>query len=186
MQAKVTDAQAQAADIGIKALEVMVATQEQGTGGVSLEDIGASLAAHMEVASQANGAVKVLAVAGASSTAAALASPNPTMPVVVLGATSTTVLQLVKDAETSIATAQQLAGEQKLGEAVGYLKDATQKSYTAQKQVAQEALALSVASSSTASAEPPAPTMSSSTSPSSSTPAVPPASPSGTASSTKP
>lgn len=136
---KVTDAQAQASDVGIQALEVLVAVQQDGGDSVSSEDIGSSLAVHAEVAAQTTAAAKTTIAA------TGIAASGTTLGAV----TSTPALQLAKDAEASLATVQQLAGEQKLGEAVTQLKDATAKSLSAQKTANQEALAVSSASSST-------------------------------------
>lgn len=134
-------AQVQAADVGIKALEVLVTARESvGDEAASSEEINASLVAHSEVTTDAVNATKALVEfsGGASST---LGLPA-------IGGTTST-LQLAQAAANVLATVQQLAGEQKLGEAVDALKDATTKSLFAQKQADLQVLALTAASSST-------------------------------------
>lgn len=140
----VAAAQAQAVDVGIKALEVLVSVKEVsekdgGTSTVSSEDIGASLSAHAEATAQSLATTKALS----GTTATATSSSSYTMP-------TTSTVKLVQDAEASLATVQQLASEQKLGEAVSLLKDVTMKSLTAQKQAEQQVLTLGTASSSAA------------------------------------
>ena len=141
---KLVAAQVQATDVGIKALEVLVSVNENPGEGilgvVSSEEIGASLTAHAEVAAQSLAATKALS--GSIESSPALGAKE--------AGVTTSTQKLVEDAEASLATVQQLAGEQKLGEAVSLLKDVTMKSFTAQKQVAQQVLTIGTASSSAA------------------------------------
>lgn len=132
-------AQVQAADVGIRALEVLITAREDGGDeAVSSEEIGASLAAHTEVTNEAVNATRALV--GISDAASSTLSALPT------NGTSST-LQLANAAANVLATVQQLAGEQKLGEAVGALKDATLKTLTAQKQAELQIVALNASSS---------------------------------------
>lgn len=142
---KVAAAQAQAADVGMKALEALVnVRQNGGDSAVSAEDIDSSLAAHSEMASAMLTETKVLA-GGASST-------MPVIPPLAAG-TSTAAIKLAQDAEQALGAVQQLVQENKLDEAVGLVKDATAKSFTAQKQVEQDVLALANASGTAAGGE---------------------------------
>jgi hypothetical protein len=179
---KVAAAQLQAADVGIKALEVMVAVNQQdgGDAAVSSSDLDASLALHTEVAANS--------VATAKAAAAGIpVDASSTVVMINASGTSTTPVLLVTDAEQSLVAAQALSGDdQKIGETIGLLKDATFKSLAVQKQVDQATLTLSNASSTPATVD----TSTSGTTPvvatTSSTPAIPalPTSTSSTTSST--
>ncbi|OGL73879.1 hypothetical protein A3E39_01390 [Candidatus Uhrbacteria bacterium RIFCSPHIGHO2_12_FULL_60_25] len=121
---KVVAAQVQAADNGIKALEALVDVHaDAGNTSVSDSDIGSSLAAHAEVAAVTVAATKAL-----------------------IGS-STSTRELTEDAQTSLNAVQQLVQDNKLNEAVGMIKDATAKSFTAQQQAEEQSLALSNATS---------------------------------------
>src|SRR3989344_5950457 len=75
VKVKVIAAQAQAADVGIQALQALVAArQDQGESAVSSEDMDASFAAHTEAAAQVVASAKALATItpATSSTAASL------------------------------------------------------------------------------------------------------------------
>lgn len=131
-QEKVDAAKAQAVDVGIQALEVLVTSKTvDGQNVVSETDIGASVAAHTALAQQTVASAKV--VATSSSTAMAFVMTNSSTTKAV--ATSTSALQIVQDAEASLATLQALVGENQLDQVVIVLKDVTQKSFTVQKQV---------------------------------------------------
>ncbi|HWQ99650.1 MAG TPA: DUF5667 domain-containing protein [Candidatus Methylomirabilis sp.] len=135
---KVAAAQAQAADVGLKALEALVSVrQDTGDSVVSASDIDSSLAAHTEVAAATLAETKALAGSATSTT--------PTVASLASGS-STAVLKLAQDAEQALGAVQQLVQENKLDEAVGLIKDATAKSFSAQKQVEEEVLAITNAS----------------------------------------
>ncbi len=145
---KVAAAQAQAADVGLKALEALVnVRQNEGDSAVSAEDIDSSLAAHSEMASAMLTETKALA---GGATAVSTAGGGATTTVIVVpplaAGTSTAAIKLAQDAEQALGAVSQLVQENKLDEAVGLIKDATAKSFTAQKQVEQDVLALTNAS----------------------------------------
>ncbi len=120
---KVVAAQVQAADVGIKALEALVDVHaDAGNTSVSDSDIGSSLAAHAEVAAVTVAATKAL-----------------------VGSVTST-RELTQDAEASLNAVQQLVDDNRLDEAVGMIKDATTKSFTAQQQAEEQSIALTNAS----------------------------------------
>jgi hypothetical protein len=137
---KVVAAQVQAADVGIKALEVLVDAHQGSGSSVTTDDITQSLNAHAEVASSTMAETKALVMAS-SSTDASLPSGGAT------ATSSAAALTLTNDAAQSLGAVPQLMQENKISEAVDMIKDATTKSFSAQKQVEQD-IALSNASSS--------------------------------------
>jgi hypothetical protein len=138
----VVAAQVQAADVGIKALEVLVDAHQNDGSNVTTDDITQSLTAHAEVAAATMAETKAL-VSASSSTDSGLPVSNTAM------TSSTSALVLTSDAEKSLGAVSQLVQDNKITEAVDMIKDATSKSFSAQKQVVQD-IALSNASSSSA------------------------------------
>jgi hypothetical protein len=144
VQEKVATAQAQAADVGVKALEVLVDThKEAGESIVKASDISSSLAAHAQIMAVSVAQTKVLVESAAGLNASASSTLG--------GSLATSTVMLVKDAEKSLADVQVLADQEKLGEAIDKIKDATVKSFTAKKQAEQEVLALTTNASSSSS-----------------------------------
>jgi hypothetical protein len=137
---KVVAAQVQAADVGIKALEVLVDAHQNAGSSVTTDDIAQSLNAHVEVASSTMAETKALVMAS-SSTDASLPSNGAT------ATSSAAALTLTNAAAQSLGAVSQLVQDNKITEAVDMIKDATTKSFSAQKQVEQD-IALSNASSS--------------------------------------
>lgn len=143
-QEKVDAAKAQAVDVGIQALEVLVTSKTaDGQSVVSETDLDESLAAHTELAQKTVANAKALATA--SSTAVTFIMTNNTSSTKSV-ATSTPALQLMQDAEASLATLQALVGENQMDQVVIVLKDVTQKSLTVQKQVGTTGTATSTSS----------------------------------------
>ncbi|MEN9558306.1 MAG: hypothetical protein RL141_675 [Candidatus Parcubacteria bacterium] len=135
VQERVSAVQTKAADVGMKALEVLVGAGPDSDMAV---DAHASLEAHVNVVSDAIAAAKATAQTTASSSGAAAPS-----------ASASSTSSVIQALEESLATLSQLVSERRLEEAVGALKNVTTKSITTQQQVTQEALA--AAASSTAS-----------------------------------
>lgn len=135
---KVNAAKAQAVDVGIRALEVLVESNgASGGDGISDADIAASVIAHTEIARETVANAKASVTLNASSTQLSIMIPvNQSSST--KSATSTTALQLVQDSEASLATLQGLLEGKQFDQVVNVLKDATLKSLTVQKQVAQQ------------------------------------------------
>jgi len=114
----VSDAQAQAADVGIKALEVLVDASNGGEGVMSSEELDASLNAHADATIQMMATTKEL-----TELSTATSDPN--------GTTSTSAL--ATEAETFLEEAKQLMLENKLEEALGKIREASLKSFLAQR-----------------------------------------------------
>lgn len=128
LKEKVAAAQAQAADVGIQALEVLVATNKKDGGDqvVSSSDLDASVAAHTQVAEDSLAAAKaaVSNIPGSASSTQTLAA----------GAVSSTQQLLTQDAEQALASVQQLSESDDFDQVINLLKDATIKSLTVQTQ----------------------------------------------------
>lgn len=132
---KVSDAQAQAADVGITALELLVEVQKEpdASGVVSEEDIDASLAQQKEaVAEVVAEALQLMGSATSTETDEQGASTS---------SSTDSGAQLVKDAEETLLEVQSLIDEDRVDEAVHKLKEASVKSFLAQSQVEEECLA---------------------------------------------
>jgi hypothetical protein len=126
---KVADAQAQASDVGIKALEMLVeARKSEQTGDVvSEEEIGASLAEHAQAAKDSVAEILLTAPAASTSSQAEAGS-----------STSTDAgLILAKDAENALAEMDALLLENRTAEAIAKLKEASTKSFLAQSEASK-------------------------------------------------
>lgn len=117
----VTDAQASAADIGIKALQVLVDVKGDPQGNVTDADIGASVAMHAEVTK------------GVAATTMQLAERSGIVSVSSTAATTTSTTALAKDIESMLLEAQRLLGDNRTLEALEKLKEASLQSFLAQK-----------------------------------------------------
>lgn len=136
---KVADAEAQAADVGIQVLEVLVAVskEEEAKDIVTEDDIGASLEQHAEVAKATVAEVKMLVgtnvnpVAAASSTEAVPEEES---------SDEFTGAELAEDAEQALEEVQALLQERRIDEVLLKLKEASAKSFLAHSQAEEELL----------------------------------------------
>jgi hypothetical protein len=145
---KVDAAKAQAVDVGINALEVLVSSQAMAGGeAISESELGASVAIHTQIVRGTVADAKALATFTSSSSTLSVILPGGSA-TSTKSATSTTALKIVADAEASLATLDQLILDNQLGQVVDVLKDVTLKSMTVQKQTQQDAGATVQASTS--------------------------------------
>ncbi len=130
---KVADAEAQAADVGIKALEVLVDVrdEEEAKDVVTDDEIDASLSEHAAFAQETLQEVLTLANTVPTST---------TIVQVDTGVTTSSVsgVTLANDAQDALNEVQQLLEENKLNEAIDKLREASTKSFLAQTTTQQE------------------------------------------------
>jgi hypothetical protein len=126
---KVADAQAQASDVGIKALEMLVeARKSEQTGDVvSEEEIGASLAEHAQAAKDS--VAEILLTSSAASTSSQAEAGSST--------STDAGLILAKDAENALAEMDALLLENRTAEAIAKLKEASTKSFLAQSEASK-------------------------------------------------
>lgn len=149
---KMEAAKAQAVDVGIKALEVLLTSKSMGGDAVVSEDeLGESVAAHTKLARESVATAKIIASGSTSSTTLSIIIPAGSATSTKF-ATSTTALRLVEDAEASLNTLDLLMEGNQLDQVVGVLKDAALKSFTVQKQVTQDAASTSVSGTASVSA----------------------------------
>ena len=145
IQQTVTDAQAQAADLAINALGILVSARngEATKDIVSADDISASVAAHRSVAAEtaANVLERTMVAGGASSTSA----PAPAN---ASGASSTGTAALAKDAQLVLGEVEQLLSAAKVDEAIIKLQEGSSKSFLAQSQAEALMIAAGIATSS--------------------------------------
>jgi hypothetical protein len=129
---KMSEAHAQAADVGLKALEVLmgVRNDEDAKEVVSEEEIGASISVHKEVAKEA--VAEAFELAGTISVTTTTRNGGEEHTSV---STSTeSGFLLAKDAEYALNEVQSLIDEDRVDEAVDKLKEASAKSFLAQSQ----------------------------------------------------
>ncbi|MBD3251559.1 hypothetical protein GF380_03865 [Candidatus Uhrbacteria bacterium] len=142
---KMNDASAQAADVGIKALEVLVEVSKDETAAdmVSAEEIGASLTVHRTVAQETIAeALELSGTASVTTTVMESAEeeedereePSSSEETSMTTTSSTSGVTLVEDAEAALQQVDQLLGESKVDEAIRKLKEASAKSFLAQSQ----------------------------------------------------
>jgi hypothetical protein len=131
---KMNEAHAQATDVGMKALEVLVGVrnEEDAKEVVTDEEIGASISLHQEAAKEAVAKAFELVAAGTVTT-------TTTGDEGVERTSSTeSGLNLANDAKTALEEVQSLMDEDRVDEAVGKLKEASVKSFLAQSQAEDE------------------------------------------------
>lgn len=134
---KMSEAHAQAADVGIRALEVLmgVRNDDDAKDVVSEEEIDASITLHQEVAKSA--VAKAFELSGTMSVTTTVSNSD--------GSASTSTesgFNLAKDAEGALKELQTLIDEDRVDEAVGKLKEASAKSFLAQSQAEDEKVAI--------------------------------------------
>ncbi len=155
-QKTVTDAQAQAADLAMNALGVLVDARKDASAKdvISDADLSASVAEHKDVAAAT--AANALELATASADSASI-QPLPASSTTVgssvnavSSATVTGTAALAKDAQNSLGEVEALLNAAKVDEAVTKLKEASAKSFQAQSQIQLILSASGMSASSTA------------------------------------
>jgi hypothetical protein len=133
----IMDAQAGAADAGIKALEVLIEAvkDDEAKDVMSDEEIGESLTIHAGVAADA--IADALELSESSTGTSTIEQAGE-------GASSSTEsgLELAKDAEDALEEVQLLIDEDRIDEAIDKLKEASAISFLAQSQTEEELIAL--------------------------------------------
>lgn len=142
---KVADAEAQVADAGMHALEVMVTAlgSEDVEGQVSGDEIGASLAQHATVAQETIASILLANQGATSSSAVATSSTKQGVSAQANGtsASSTNSGTIAKGAEVALDEVTALLGENRVAEAVQKLKEASAMSFLAQTEAQKELIA---------------------------------------------
>lgn len=132
---KVVDAEAQAADAGVHALEVLVsaaANQEADQGIVTEQDIDASVLAHSTVVQNAISEALEIASSTASSVEATARATTSSVSIPVASGV------MAQSASATLGQVQVLVQENKIAEAVDKLREASTKSYQAQTEARKE------------------------------------------------
>jgi gas vesicle protein len=132
---KVADAEAQAADVGLKALEMLVGVRNEDSTKdvVSDDEIGASLTQHAAVARET--VQEALTFANTVSSSTTVAQP----PDAGVATSSVSGLTLANDAQNALNEVQLLLEGNMINEAIGKLREASTKSFLAQTAAQQEA-----------------------------------------------
>lgn len=142
---KIVDAEAQAADAGVRILDILVTvtTNQNGADGlVTAKDIGDSVLAHSTVAQGAINEALQIASSTNASFVASVATPK--------APTSTSSGVMAQAAAATLSEVQVLVQENKIVEAVDKLKEANTQSYLAQTEAQKESdIAIVTSSSST-------------------------------------
>lgn len=133
----IMDAQAQAADVGIKALEVLIEAvkDDEAKEVMSDEEIGESLTVHAGVAADA--IAEALEFSASNQVTSTIVQVDD-------GITTSTEsgLELAKVAENALEEVQALIDEDRVDEAIDKLKEASAKSFLAQSQTEEEFIAM--------------------------------------------
>ena len=133
---KMADVQAQAADIGIQAVEVLVSANAEGAENVTSEELAITFAQHMDVVQKT---VNSILQESASSSVSAFSASTSSTTSTLMSASTTDAM--AKDAAVTLQEVQVLMDASNPTEAILKLKEASTKTFLAQTEVQKTASA---------------------------------------------